>query len=1692
MKSSPHITVVLGSLVFVGLLLGAAYSGFGTAVAGGDPAVHARAAGGGPSQAATPSPLTAKRHDRVVRKPDPRLAGLSKRGSRTDKADRIPVTTVRPAAPAAKPAVAPVKREAPAGVRAGGETCADATVISALPYADVGTTVGYVNDYDAVCPYSGSTSPDVVYSFTPLVDFRVSLSLCVDVSDYDTKLYVYADACLDETHIACNDDACSSPYFASYVSALADVVMYAGSTYYIVVDGYGGTSGSYQLNVGGIPLEEPPPNDNCENAMAVFLSPGVPVVVEGDNTGATVDCEPLSGGAYREVWFAFTLPETMDVEVAYCGTAPAFYNAYTVMDAACPCSGEWFVASNWDDTSCGDGNWTLRWTGLPAGTYDWPLLTDSTGGYAEGPYTLTFSGTTTASGPACPEESTIFGQNAHGPEGGWTVDASDEDSDYVVYENYNVAEPISEISWWGLCLRWDGGWQVCDPAGMTFHIAFHPDGDGAPEYHDSLYMLDVEPTILGTGLLYDGMPLWQFVAPPLEPCSYVYNGWISIRSTGSANGCMFFWMSSPQGMGGSYQLQGEELAQLDQDHAFCFGRGACSALIGACCMIDGTCVDGMTETDCAESGGAFRGYETLCEYAACEPCDVTPSPGVQMEGEPLCHDDYIDNYNGGCGADPPVFQSIECGGAVFGTAGTYLHEGLQYRDVDWYILFVDEPRTLTWSVWAEFPSLILIIDGNAGCAGEVLTTATGEPCEMAVVSAAVEEGVYWLVVLPSVFQGIPCSREYEATVTCGVFPGAGCETCPGDMNGDGVRDGSDIQGFASCYVTGPDVSADCICADMDLNSLFASNDVTEFVDYILRDENACWISQAFPSTATINVEIYGYGEEDIALGSCDGPDNTTVQLPGPPYQTGRSIDMEITEMHLEGTSSLLGPVVLRQHEGMTSPGVASNVQAGESGDFVQADSFFDVYVKIDFPGLGGITADTGGQPVPMQALGITALPPSGSDYDSGEVSIPLFVGTEEVGLLRSAQHTPCRVKQCIYEVTCVAGDCSGCPVSVGTRCTKHNCPNDTCPTGWQATCGGPNCCVFYKVVSCAVSDLPPCPDGSFCPRCEPTIFPQNPTQCPVVTTQCPPTDTYCVSDPTRCPPVSTECPDVPTECPEDLTYCPEVDTMCPDNDPTVCEFTVCPEATTLCPMDPTVCPELETTCPEEPTVCPEETTVCPEVPTMCPPLSTQCPTVPTYCPPQETVCPEVETTCPPCACEITITDCPAAWLPEGRAYGTAVGDPGNSVTFTATVTKDAPRVVRFFLQNVSSEPGVCINYGGESTTTPDLKFIQTSSVNPSSIFNAPSADGMTITTKDPVTSVTVTVTCYDWGAWGEIRACCMKDGACENYTEWKKIPVDDIPAGGNHIADAWRPDLAAEPAIWDDDGFPSNMERNGDGFSFYEEYRGTMNGTSSGYVRHVRHNPEHKDLFLYDEHWLHLLGHSGHKYTYLTSMLIWYVNGDPAALMNGPGYRAGNHRHVTWKAESHHIANQYALHIRRATLGGRGSWGIAKGDPSDAAPIGPPATAYQIWVDDTQVRADIRDAITDQGGNPNPGGAERAAFLDVSEREVTTTTTHEMSHGTDVEHHRELGRDGKYGPEYWGDIECVIRYDYDLVDRRNRTHPNMFGIRTLALSGPGTLPPRFVFSNYTDKDVSDLTPVLNKFCTADSNCRGQIDVKDDP
>lgn len=215
-----------------------------------------------------------------------------------------------------------------AALRQGGDTIADAVVVD-LPYSGTGTTVGYTDDYDEACPYDGSTSPDVVYTFA-YAGGAASIDIDLCGSSYDTKVYVYdADLAL----VGCNDDYYFDDICGTYVSRIEALVVPAG-TYHVVVDGYGGDAGEYQISIEpwGTPWIACPPGAEEE---------GEPPLVDGyldahnggcdalGDVGAAI-LQPLAGPVFcgrsgwylrdgdlhrDHDWYRLTLPATGELEI---------------------------------------------------------------------------------------------------------------------------------------------------------------------------------------------------------------------------------------------------------------------------------------------------------------------------------------------------------------------------------------------------------------------------------------------------------------------------------------------------------------------------------------------------------------------------------------------------------------------------------------------------------------------------------------------------------------------------------------------------------------------------------------------------------------------------------------------------------------------------------------------------------------------------------------------------------------------------------------------------------------------------------------------------------------------------------------------------------------------------------------------------------------------------------------------------------------------------------------------------------------------------------------------------------------------------------------------------------------------------------------------------------------------------------
>ena len=117
-----------------------------------------------------------------------------------------------------------------ADYREGGETIADAVLVPALPWNDTGATCDNIDNYDEACPYTISTSPDVVYAWNATFDGFLFIDLCLSL--YDTKVYVYDEAM---NLIDCNDDFYfgDPPECFTYSSAIERCPVASGTTYYI-------------------------------------------------------------------------------------------------------------------------------------------------------------------------------------------------------------------------------------------------------------------------------------------------------------------------------------------------------------------------------------------------------------------------------------------------------------------------------------------------------------------------------------------------------------------------------------------------------------------------------------------------------------------------------------------------------------------------------------------------------------------------------------------------------------------------------------------------------------------------------------------------------------------------------------------------------------------------------------------------------------------------------------------------------------------------------------------------------------------------------------------------------------------------------------------------------------------------------------------------------------------------------------------------------------------------------------------------------------------------------------------------------------------------------------------------------------------------------------------------------------------
>ena len=182
------------------------------------------------------------------------------------------------------------------------------TTLSGLPTSATGTNVGASKEIDEPVHGGISGGASVWYSWTAPASGLVVIDTCG--SDFDTVLAVYTGASMNAlSTVASNSNSQGCPgFFQSLVTFAAT----AGTTYRVAVDGYGGETGSINLDVSPTPA-----NDNFPGTTLN----GMPISVMGTNLGASKETgEPYHAGheGGASVWYSWTAPSSGQVVIDTC------------------------------------------------------------------------------------------------------------------------------------------------------------------------------------------------------------------------------------------------------------------------------------------------------------------------------------------------------------------------------------------------------------------------------------------------------------------------------------------------------------------------------------------------------------------------------------------------------------------------------------------------------------------------------------------------------------------------------------------------------------------------------------------------------------------------------------------------------------------------------------------------------------------------------------------------------------------------------------------------------------------------------------------------------------------------------------------------------------------------------------------------------------------------------------------------------------------------------------------------------------------------------------------------------------------------------------------------------------------------------------------------------------------------------
>jgi Secretion system C-terminal sorting domain len=170
-----------------------------------------------------------------------------------------------------------------------------------------GTTVGFNPDAVAACNgVTLSGAPGIWYTF---VGNGATNTLTMCGSGYDTEIGVFTGTCAALVCVTANDDFCGLQSQVTFATTL-------GTTYYILITGFGTASGTFTLTRTSAPL----PNDVCTGAININCGQ---TITGSTACGATIDavgtCVTALGTA-PGLWYQFVGDGSPDT-LSLCGSS---------------------------------------------------------------------------------------------------------------------------------------------------------------------------------------------------------------------------------------------------------------------------------------------------------------------------------------------------------------------------------------------------------------------------------------------------------------------------------------------------------------------------------------------------------------------------------------------------------------------------------------------------------------------------------------------------------------------------------------------------------------------------------------------------------------------------------------------------------------------------------------------------------------------------------------------------------------------------------------------------------------------------------------------------------------------------------------------------------------------------------------------------------------------------------------------------------------------------------------------------------------------------------------------------------------------------------------------------------------------------------------------------------------------------